>query len=143
MHRRAFLLAGTSIFAASALPAFAQDSGSQAEWRQNYDEASRIRVPRSSTPILSQQALAGTEEMIERYRDIVARGGWTPVQASEKLRMGANGPAVVMLRRRLIVTGDLDPAAGSSPVYDSYVVAAVRRFQARHGLNATGALSAA
>ena len=45
------------------------------------------------------------------------------------------------LRQRLIVTGDLDPAAGSSPIYDSYVEAGVRRFQARHGLNATGALN--
>ena len=143
MHRRAFLLAGTSVLAAAAVPAFAQEVTSQAEWRQNYDEASRMRVPRSSTPLLSQQALAATEEMIEHYRDFVARGGWTSVQASENLRLGANNPAVIALRKRLIVTGDLDPAAGSSPVYDSYVVTAVRRFQARHGLNMTGALSSA
>ncbi len=37
----------------------------------------------------------------------------------------------------------LDPAAGSSPVYDSYVEAGVRRFQARHGLNTTGAMNSA
>src|ERR671921_980511 len=116
MHRRAFLLSGTSFLAAAALPAFAQDfsSGGQAEWRQNYDEASRVRVQRSSTPILSQQALSATEEMIERYRDIVSRGGWNTVQASDKLKVGANSPAVIALRQRLIVTGDLDPAAGSS-----------------------------
>ena len=62
--------------------------GGQAEWQQNYDAASRIRVPRSSTPILSGQALAATEEMIERYRDIVKRGGWEPVRAGQ-MRVGS------------------------------------------------------
>jgi L,D-transpeptidase YcbB len=115
--------------------------GGQAEWQQNYDAASRIRVPRSSTPILSGQALAATEEMIERYRDIVNRGGWEPVRAGQ-MRVGATSPVVLSLRQRLIQTGDLDPAVGNSPVYDSYVEAGVRRFQARHGLNTTGALNA-
>ena len=119
---------------------FAQVGG-QAEWQQNYDAASRIRVPRSSTPILSGQALAATEEMIERYRDIVNRGGWEPVRAGQ-MRVGATSPVVLSLRQRLIQTGDLDPAVGNSPVYDSYVEAGVRRFQARHGLNTTGALNA-
>ncbi|MFL5177436.1 MAG: peptidoglycan-binding protein, partial [Microvirga sp.] len=124
--------------------ASAQDlaqAGGQAEWQQNYDAASRIRVPRSSTPILSGQALAATEEMIERYRDIVNRGGWEPVRAGQ-MRVGATSPVVLSLRQRLIQTGDLDPAVGNSPVYDSYVEAGVRRFQARHGLNTTGALNA-
>jgi murein L,D-transpeptidase YcbB/YkuD len=149
MNLRASLLTGTlalSLCATGlcAAGAFAQDfaqAGGQAEWRQNYDAASRIRVPRSTTPILSAQALAATEEMIERYRDIVARGGWEPVQAGQ-MRLGTKSPAVLALRQRLIQTGDLDPAAGSSPVYDSYVEAGVRRFQSRHGLNTTGALNA-
>ena len=144
MHRRAFLLAGASLLT-SAFPVSAQtfaESGSQAEWRQNYDAVSRTRVARSSTPILSAQALNATEELIDRYRDIVSRGGWTPVPGGERLRVGSRSPSVAAVRQRLIMTGDLDPAAGSSPIYDSYVEAAVRRFQARHGLNGTGALNA-
>ena len=35
---------------------------------------------RTSTPILSPQTLAATEQMIEHYRDIASRGGWQPVQ---------------------------------------------------------------
>ena len=58
------------------------------------------------------------------------------------MRVGATSPVVPSLRQRLILTGDLDPAVGISPVYDSYVEAGVRRFQARHGLNTTGALNA-
>jgi murein L,D-transpeptidase YcbB/YkuD len=148
MHLRASLLTGTLALSLASTGAcqdswaqdFAQAGGGQAEWRQNYDAASRIRVPRSSTPILSGAALAATEEMIERYRDIVARGGWEPVQAAQ-MRVGTRSPAVAALRQRLIQTGDLDPAAGSSPTFDSYVEAGVRRFQARHGLNTTGALN--
>ena len=52
-----------------AAPAWAQ----QAEWSQSYDAASRIRVKRSGTPVLSGQAAAATEQAIEHYRDIVAR----------------------------------------------------------------------
>ena len=81
--------------------------------------------------------------MVERYRDIVGRGGWASLQISPGLKVGSRSPSVAALRQRLIGSGDLDPAAGSSPVYDSYVEAGVRRFQARHGLNATGALSPA
>jgi len=116
-------------------------AGDQAEWQQNYESAARVRVTRSSTPILSPQSLVATEEAIAKYRDIVARGGWAQLQASERLRVGVKNPAVVALRQRLIATGDLDPAAGTSPVYDSYVEAGVRRFQARHGLNTTGAMN--
>jgi murein L,D-transpeptidase YcbB/YkuD len=145
MLSRATLLPATFALAL-ALPVAASAQGAageQAEWAQNYDGASRVRVQRSSTPILSPQALAATEETVERYRDIVSRGGWGVLQAPASLRVGARSPAVVALRQRLIVTGDLDPAAGSSEVYDSYVEAGVKRFQSRHGFNATGALNAA
>jgi murein L,D-transpeptidase YcbB/YkuD len=103
---------------------------------------SRTRVQRTSTPMLSAEALAATEQMIEYYRNIAARGGWQPVQGVQGLRVGSKSPAVVALRQRLIITGDLDQAAGESPIYDSYVEAGVRRFQARHGISSTGTVSA-
>ncbi|MDB5511840.1 MAG: murein L,D-transpeptidase [Enterovirga sp.] len=132
--------AAIALSAASGMQAFALE---QAEWAQNYDGAARVRVPRSTTPILSPQALAATEEVVERYRDIVNRGGWTPLQGAGNLRVGTRSPAVTALRQRLVIEGDLDPSAGSSPIFDSYVEAGVRRFQSRHGLNATGALNEA
>ncbi|MET7246375.1 L,D-transpeptidase family protein [Methylobacterium sp. EM32] len=135
---------GLALLAAAAFPALAQDRGgslAQAEWAQNYDSAATMRVQRSNTPILSPQTLAATEQMVERYRDIVNRGGWQSVSGAERLRVGSKSPAVTALRQRLIASGDLDPAAGSSPVYDSYVEAGVRRFQARHGLNQTGSMN--
>ena len=115
-----------------------QDDG-QAEWAQRYDADARLTVSRSTTPILSTQTVAATEAAIQHYQQIVASGGWPDVPAAQ-LRLGSNSPAVSALRRRLIVSGDIDAEAGTSPVFDSYVEAAVRRFQARHGVNATGAV---
>ncbi|NIX77638.1 L,D-transpeptidase family protein [Microvirga terricola] len=146
MLSRRSLLTGslTLVFtpAAALAQQFAQNQ-SQAEWSQNYEAVSRTRVQRTSTPMLSHEALAATEEMIQRYRDIAARGGWPMVRGVDGLRVGSKSAAVTGLRQRLIVTGDLDPAAGESPVYDSYVEAGVRRFQARHGLSSTGTMTSA
>ena len=77
---------------------------------------------------------------MDRYRDIVARGGWGRM-ADERLQLGSQGESVVRLRQRLILSGDLDRSAGGSQTFDSFVEAAVRRFQTRHGLTPTGALN--
>jgi murein L,D-transpeptidase YcbB/YkuD len=111
--------------------------GEQAEWAQRYDSDARLTVPRSTTPILSQQTLAATDNAIQQYHRIVGSGGWGSLP-NTTLKIGSNGPAVVALRRRLAGSGDLDVEAGASPVFDSYVEAGVKRFQARHGLGETG-----
>ncbi|KQS67254.1 amidase [Methylobacterium sp. Leaf361] len=123
----------------------ARDQGNyaQAEWAQDYASPAGMQVQRETVPILSPQTVTSTEQMVERYKDIVARGGWRQVSGADHLRIGSRGPAVAAIRQRLIVTGDLDPAAGGSGVYDSYVAAGVKRFQARHGLSQTGAMTMA
>ena len=136
------LLASAAAFAQTATAREAAGFA-QAEWAQDYASPATMQVQRSSTPILSPQTMAATEQMVERYKDIVARGGWRPVSGADRLRVGAKGPAVAALRARLAVTGDIDSASGSSGVYDSYVAAAVKRFQARHGLSQTGSMSMA
>lgn len=131
------LLSGAAT--AAAAPALAQ----QAEWRQSYDAGARNAVVRSSTPMLSAEALQATEQAIVAYRDLAARGGWPQVQLPERMGVGAKGQGVVALRRRLIISGDLDASAGDSNVYDSYVEAGVRRFQSRMGLSTTGSINRA
>ena len=140
LTRRETVLAMLSTAAAGvSLPAFAQ----QAEWRQSYDAGSRNAVQRSSTPMLSPAALAATEQAVETYRALAARGGWPTLQVSERLSVGSRGASVVALRQRLIITGDLDASAGDSNIYDSYVEGGVRRFQARMGLSTTGSINRA
>src|ERR1019366_593558 len=113
----------------------------QAECAHRYDADPRLAVSRSNPPVLSVLTFSATEQAIETYRQIVANGGWGAVPAGQTLKLGASGPAVIALRKRLAASGDLDPSAGASPVFDSFVDAAVKHFQARHGLLQSGVVS--
>lgn len=137
------VLAASTLWAIAARAQDAAVLGNQIEWSQGFDSGSRIRVNRISTPTLSPQTLAATEQAIERYRDIINRGGWGQLPENTRLRLGARGPAVVALKQRLILSGDIEPTGGTPDTFDSYVEGAVKRFQTRHGLNATGIVSGA
>jgi murein L,D-transpeptidase YcbB/YkuD len=113
----------------------------QAEWAQQYDADPKLQVQRSTVPVLSQQTIAATEQAIATYQGIVAKGGWAPVRGVANLHVGSKSQGVVALRQRLIGSGDLDQAAGMSPVFDAYVEIAVKRFQARHGLGESGVVT--
>jgi murein L,D-transpeptidase YcbB/YkuD len=109
------------------------------EFGQGFDSASRnVRMPKASLPTLSPSTVQTTEQAIGQYEAIVARGGWPSVPSSQALRLGNRQPSVQALRQRLTATGDLEVNAGIGDIYDSYVEAGVRRFQARHGLNVDG-----
>ena len=144
--RRAFLV-GCAAFAATstamtALALGADDGlGGQAEWRQSYESSERISISRETTPVLSPATVAATEAAIQLYQGIVQRGGWNNVPASAELKIGVHSKAVQALRERLIASGDLDSVAGMGATFDSFVEAAVKRFQLRHGLSPTGVVS--
>ena len=97
-----------------------------------------MAVAREATPILSSATVDATQAAIQNYQNIVDRGGWNTVPGGPELRVGSKGASVEALRQRLVATGDLDPVAGSGPVYDSFVEAGVKRFQARNGINRSG-----
>jgi murein L,D-transpeptidase YcbB/YkuD len=110
-----------------------------ADFGQGFDSASRtIKMPTASLPTLSPATAQTTEQAIPQYEAIVARGGWPQVTGADRLRLGVRHPSVAALRQRLLVAGDIEASAGVGDVYDSYVEAAVRRFQARHGLTVDG-----
>lgn len=138
---RGLALGFGGIAAAPALAASDGFFGAQAEWTQRFDADGRLRVPRAVTPLLSPQTVQATENAIAEYRRMAAEGGWREVPAAQTLRLGVRSPAVSALRQRLMYTGDLDAGAGASQIFDSFVEAGVRRFQTRHGLNATGVVS--
>jgi murein L,D-transpeptidase YcbB/YkuD len=154
--RRAFLrrLAGVTTLAAaglSARSAFADDTALDAligdtqrgAFGQNFDEASRtIHMPKASEPTVSTATAQTTEQAIDRYATIVARNGWPQVPSVSVLRLGDRHPSVTALRARLAASGDIDPNAVGNDIYDSYVEAGVRRFQARHGLTVDGVIRA-
>lgn len=147
---RRFFLSGASALAATMIAggASAQDviadilkSSGRGNWDDQFDaRASQGGKVASTLPIVSLQTVAYTEQAIAQYQNIVAQGGWQPVPDTKKLQLGVVDPDVVPLRRRLMISGDLAQSAGLSEAFDSYVDAAVKRFQARHGLPSDGTL---
>ena len=102
-----------------------------------------MAVAREATPILSPATVDATQAAIQKYQDIVDHGGWNALPGGPELRVGSKSRAVQALRERLVASGDLDPVAGAGPVFDSFVEAAVKRFQARHGLGQSGVVNEA
>jgi murein L,D-transpeptidase YcbB/YkuD len=112
--------------------------------------AAQPKAPASTAETRSAAALAlsreatydeGTAQRIREaalsYSDIAVRGGWPTIPSDAKFAIGAAGANDDLLRRRLIVSGDLatDKTSGT---FDEAVAEAVKRFQVRHGLAPTG-----
>jgi len=106
------------------------------------------RVPElvaAAPPAFTQHRLL--VEQLARYRALAADTGVGPVAVSGTIRPGDPCPGADGLARWLAALGDLPegqragPAAeGTTPIYDDALVAAVQRFQARHGLAPDGVI---
>ena len=77
---------------------------------------------------------------LEEHLSIAAAGGWPafPRNGPRKLEPGDRHEQVSMLRQRLAVTDGAAAEALDPGFYDPDLVAAVKRFQRRHGLNDDG-----
>ena len=142
--------AGSTASGATAAPAKPATAGSGA----NPAHATAAKAAPATTPeSRSAAALAlsheptydeGTAQRIREaalsYSDIAVRGGWPTIPSDAKFAIGVAGANDDLLRKRLIVTSDLadDKTAGS---FDDVVAEAVKRFQVRHGLAPTGAVT--
>ena len=80
---------------------------------------------------------------LQRYRAIEVLGGWPAMASGDPIKPEMRDDRVETLRARLIATGDLDLSAASGDLYDAALVAAVKRFQTRHGLDADGVIGPA
>jgi len=149
--RRAFLTSvGALAVASVAGRAFAQQqdvigeilsSQKRGNWDDQFDAqvaAKGAEKVSTTNPIFSPETIINTEQAIAQYSNIVGQGGWPRVPDTKKLRLGVTDPDVQVMRQRLIVAGDLAAEAGVSPAFDTYVDAALKRFQRRHGLPADG-----
>lgn len=91
----------------------------------------------------SHKGYLGLRHHLDRLRSIAYNGGWPRVPTGPSLRPEQVSDRVPVLRERLILSGDLAPGEAASLVADPMrvdpeVVAAVARFQRRHGLEADG-----
>ncbi|WP_062011435.1 murein L,D-transpeptidase [Aureimonas sp. AU4] len=108
-------------------------------WTDQFDtRAASVRNVASYQPVFSPSTLSAMQQAVGSYNQIAMSGGWPQVPEAGKLQIGAQNQAVSLLRQRLAASGDLDRSAGNSMSFDTYVDAAVKRFQARHGLPADG-----
>lgn len=81
------------------------------------------------------------QKKLYEYSKIASRGGWPAIPSFDKLEPGNSYKVIPLIRKRLYLSGDLIGCpAGSSLVYDSCLVDAVKRFQKRHGLRADGVI---
>jgi murein L,D-transpeptidase YcbB/YkuD len=135
--------------------AFGQNAGTAGPGATNpAAHAAPVKPAAASTPeSRSAAALAlsheptfdqGTAQRIKdaalSYSDLAVRGGWPAIPADAKFAIGVPGPHDDLLRRRLLISGDLaaDKASGA---FDEVVAEGVTRFQARHGLAPTGTVT--
>lgn len=82
-----------------------------------------------------------TRQALGIYTAIAARGGWPNLpKTAAGLALGKSGPEVQQLNYRLAVTGDILADRAYSDRFDAMTEAALKRFQARHGLSETGSV---
>jgi len=150
MKRRDFLGGAASLLGATAMAKAAHAESAidrilknpnHGTWTDQFDaQKGDATLNSSNAPIFSERTPAMIQQAIAQYRNIVAQGGWPVVPANQKLKLGAVSKNVPILRKRLIISGDLSPKAGNSEIYDTWVNAAIKRLQSRHGLPSDGVL---
>jgi murein L,D-transpeptidase YcbB/YkuD len=101
-----------------------------------------VAVSQDPRPTLDPGTFLNTMRAAWSYQRIAEQGGWPVLPPGTVLKPGDQGPLVAALRERLVVEGDLDAAAKAGAAFDQDVTAAVKRFQARHGLPESGAVRA-
>src|SRR6201994_2558646 len=120
--------------AAPAKPAAPKAASSTPEQR------SAEALALSHEPTFDEGTAQRIKEAALSYSDIAVRGGWPTIPTDAKFAIGVAGANDDVLRKRLIISGDLADEK-TSGAYDGDVAEAVKRFQVRHGLAATGTVT--
>ncbi|MFY9840418.1 MAG: L,D-transpeptidase family protein [Xanthobacteraceae bacterium] len=127
----------------SAVPAKTSPQAGKPAPSLTPEARSAAELALSSEPVFDDGTYLRIKQTLLSYSDIQVRGGWPSLPADAKLAPGASGPDVALLRKHLVITGDMAADAEAGDSYDDAVVAAVKKFQLRHGLDATGSIGAA
>jgi L,D-transpeptidase YcbB len=104
------------------------------------EQRSAAMLALSHEPTFDEGTAQRIKEAALSYSDMAVRGGWPTIPADAKFALGVPSPSDDLLRQRLLISGDLAPDKASGP-YDDALAEAVKRFQVRHGLAATGTVT--
>src|SRR5687767_4348460 len=154
LSRRKLLSSAAGFGAAMAIPAWAraQESEELTFWEEmqhgrmvrNTDREGNTATAKGLVetiePILSFDTAYNLQLAIQNYEAFVAaRGSWDlPVEEWYGLSLGKNKRAVRDIKRRLMINGDMPVEKRIDDTFDDRLDAAVRLFQARHGLIING-----
>ena len=102
--------------------------------------ATAMQLVDTIEPILSFDTAYNLQLAIQNYEQFVAaRGSWDlPQQSWFGLSLGKNRKVVRDIKRRLMINGDMPVQERIDDTFDDQLDAAVRLFQARHGLIING-----
>ncbi len=162
---RTTLACAVVLLAVSASPVSAQWTGNDENWgftwpnfnkskaapaKVDVDSSKRSRqvannkldqALQSDQVLLSEDTSYAISRAVHRYQRIVSKGGWTeiPKIKGRWLREGVRDERVMLLRKRLVITGDMQPHRTNDPhIFDKNVKRALQRFQVRHGIRPKG-----
>lgn len=78
---------------------------------------------------------------LKRFRKLEQQGGWSALAPGPVLELGIQHKQVPKLKKRMVISGDLTNCTlRDVDIFDHKLTAAVKRYQARHGLKADGRL---
>lgn len=77
---------------------------------------------------------------VEQYRTLARAGGWPVIPDGASIKPGMDDERVLAVRKRLIVTGELAAQHDKGRALDAPLSEALKKFQARHGLDQDGAV---
>ncbi|MEO6013378.1 MAG: L,D-transpeptidase family protein [Devosia sp.] len=153
LNRRKLLASAAALGAAAAFPAIARadDELEESIWdvmarnaRKGKVDVDKNTVEALGTidtpePILSFDTANNLQVAINYYQQLVGMGGWEqPTRQTFKLAFGKEGKAVALLKRQLMLVGDMPRAEKVNQTFDDDTDLAVRKFQVRHGIIPNG-----
>jgi len=81
------------------------------------------------------------KDQLVNYLKIAKDGGWPQVNSIKKsLKKGTSSPDIAIIKKRLMITGDL-AGNDTTQLFNDTLVMAVKNFQSRHGFTPTGIIS--
>lgn len=110
----------------------------KANYKAYLDSLLSPSAKQTQEPVYRQYELL--KRFLKRYRHLDTTERWEPIIA-KKLKLGDSSTAVKLVKRRLFLLDDLSGDT-TRYTYDETLKAAVKKFQARHGLTVTGSLDA-
>jgi murein L,D-transpeptidase YcbB/YkuD len=90
----------------------------------------------------SNPRYAALRAALVNYLALADKGGWSSVPLGESLKPGTKDPRVPAIRTRLRLTDGVRPSSVEPEIYDDALADAVKRFQARQGLESDGVIGA-